>query len=129
VTAAVSPGESQFARKCSLCHTLRPDGRNRAGPTLYKVFGRKAGTLPGYPYSDALLNADIVWSEETIGKLFGLGPDHYTPGTKMPLQKISDPEKRKALIAYLKVATSPEKGSDSGNKSSKDAGNTGSGEK
>ncbi|MDH3582185.1 MAG: cytochrome C, partial [Hyphomicrobiales bacterium] len=129
VSENLPPGEAQFARKCSLCHTLRPDGRNRAGPTLYKLFGRKAGTLPGYPYSDALLNADIVWSEETIGKLFGLGPDHYTPGTKMPLQKISDPEKRKALIAYLKVATSDETGSDSANKASNDAGKTDSREK
>lgn len=129
VSEKLSPGESQFARKCSLCHTLKPDGRNRAGPTLYKVFGRKAGTLPGYPYSNALLKADIVWSEETIGKLFGLGPDHYTPGTKMPLQKISDPEKRKALIAYLKVATSGETGSDSANKASNDAGRTDTREK
>lgn len=129
VSKNLSPGEAQFARKCSLCHTLKPDGRNRAGPTLYRLFGRKAGTLPGYPYSDALLNADIVWGEETIEKLFGLGPDHYTPGTKMPLQKISDPAKRKALIAYLKVATSGETGSDGGNKASNDAGKTESGEK
>ena len=99
------PGELHFARKCSLCHTLNSDGGNRAGPTLYKVFGRRAGSLPGYPYSDALKNADIIWSEKTIGLLFGLGPDHYTPGTKMPLQKIEDPEMLKALIAYLKVAT------------------------
>ncbi len=98
-------GERQFARKCSLCHTLTSNGGNRAGPTLYKVFGRKAGSLPGYPYSDALKHSDIVWNEETISLLFGLGPDHYTPGTKMPLQKIADPEKREALIAYLKVAT------------------------
>lgn len=118
------PGEALFARKCSLCHTLKPDGRNRAGPTLYKLFGRKAGTLPGYPYSDALLKADVVWGEETIEQLFGLGPDHYTPGTKMPLQRIADAEKRKALIAYLKVATSGETGSDSGNKTSNDAGKT-----
>lgn len=99
------PGELQFARKCSLCHTLTSDGGNRAGPTLYKVFGRKAGTLPGYPYSDTLKNADIVWSAKTIELLFGLGPNHYLPGTKMPLQRISDPKKRKALIAYLKVAS------------------------
>jgi len=105
-------GELQFARKCSLCHTLTSDGGNRAGPTLHKVFGRKAGSLPGYPYSDALKHSDIVWSEKTIGLLFGLGPNHYTPGTKMPLQKIADPKTREALIAFLKVAT--EDGSGSG---------------
>lgn len=100
-------GELQFARKCSLCHTLTSNGGNRAGPTLYRVFGRRAGTLPGYPYSDTLKNADIIWSAKTIELLFGLGPNHYLPGTKMPLQKISDPKKREALIAYLKIASDP----------------------
>lgn len=112
VAETKDPGELQFARKCSLCHTLSADGGNRAGPTLYKVFGRKAGTLPGYPYSDALKNADIVWNEKTIGLLFGLGPNHYTPGTKMPIQKIGDPKTLKALIAYLKVATEGKKKSE-----------------
>ncbi len=111
VSKTAGPGELQFARKCSLCHTLTSGGGNRAGPTLYKVFGRKVGTLPGYPYSDALKNADIVWSEKTIELLFGLGPDHYLPGTKMPLQKIADPKKREALIAFLKIATEGESGS------------------
>lgn len=105
VAKTTDPGELQFARKCSLCHTLSSDGGNRAGPTLYKVFGRRAGSLPGYPYSDALKNADIIWNEKTLGLLFGLGPNHYTPGTKMPLQKIGDKKTLKALIAYLKVAT------------------------
>jgi cytochrome c len=104
-TKTDDPGELQFARKCSLCHTLTSNGGNRAGPSLYKLFGRKAGSLPGYPYSDALKKADIVWSEETIELLFGLGPNHYTPGTKMPLQRIADPKTREALIAFLKVAT------------------------
>jgi len=105
VKKTAAPGELQFARKCSLCHTLTSDGGNRAGPTLYKVFGRRVGTLPGYPYSEALKKADIIWSTKTIELLFGLGPDHYLPGTKMPLQRIADPKKREALIAYLKVAT------------------------
>ena len=112
VAKTAGPGELQFARKCSLCHTLTSDGGNRAGPTLYKVFGRKVGTLPGYPYSEALKKADIVWSEKTIELLFGLGPNHYLPGTKMPLQIIADPKKREALIAYLKVATEGISGSD-----------------
>ncbi len=98
-------GQRQFARKCSVCHTLAPDGGNRAGPTLYGVFGRKAGSLPGYPYSDALRNSTIVWSEKTIGELFEYGPEHVTPGTKMPLQKMTDPQAREALIAFLKSAT------------------------
>lgn len=110
VSKEVSAGERQFARKCSVCHTLEKAGRNRAGPTLYGIFGRKAGALAGYPYSDALKNANIVWNSETIGKLFALGPEHFTPGSKMPLQKISDPKTRADLIGYLKIATAPDGG-------------------
>jgi cytochrome c len=103
----ISLGERQFARKCSICHTLRPDGGNRAGPTLYGIFGRRIATLPGYPYSRSLKKLDIVWNENTIDKLFALGPHEFTPGSKMPLQKIADPKKRNALISYLKQATAP----------------------
>ena len=100
-------GRIQFARKCSICHTLTPDGGNRAGPTLYNLFGRRIGTLPGYPYSEALKQLDIVWTEETVSKLFEFGPDEFTPGSKMPLQKMTDKAQRDALVAYLKVATAP----------------------
>lgn len=102
----MSLGELQFARKCSICHTITRDGGNRAGPTLYGLFGRKAGTVPDYPYSTALRNSSIVWNEETIGQLFDHGPQHVTPGSKMPLQQIEDATKRNALIAYLKAASS-----------------------
>ncbi len=106
-TEDMSVGERQFARKCSVCHTLSPDDANRAGPTLYGVFGRKAGTLPGYAYSDALLNSDIVWNEATIGELFEKGPQHLVPGTKMPLQKMSNDEERNAMVQWLKEVTGP----------------------
>lgn len=105
VKSEVELGERQFARKCSICHTLTEDGAHRAGPTLYKVFGRRAGTLPGYVYSDALKNSDIVWNEDTIGRLFGDGPQEVVPGTKMPLQKMTNDTERKALIAFLREAT------------------------
>lgn len=104
---AMTQGQIQFARKCSVCHTLTPDGANRAGPTLYGLFGRRVGTLPGYPYSEALKQLDIVWTEETVSRLFELGPDEYTPGSKMPLQKMTDKEQRDALVAFLKAATAP----------------------
>ncbi len=103
----LAAGELQFARKCSICHTLEKDGGNRAGPTLWGVFGRRIGTLPGYPYSDALRSMDIVWNEETVDRLFAEGPDTYTPGSKMPLQRMTDASQRAALIAYLKAATDP----------------------
>lgn len=105
-TAAMSNGEKQFARKCSVCHTLEPDGRRRAGPTLFGVFGRQAGTLEGYPYSNALLTSQIVWDEASISRLFDEGPDVVTPGTKMPIQRMKDAQDRRDLVTFLKVATS-----------------------
>jgi cytochrome c len=101
----IAKGEIQFARKCSICHTLTPDGANRAGPTLHNVFGRRIATLPGYNYSPELKTLDIVWNAETIAKLFELGPDKFTPGSKMPLQVMSDKAERDALIAFLAEAT------------------------
>jgi cytochrome c len=105
VTEGLDLGERQFARKCSVCHTLTRDGGNRAGPTLYRLFGRRAGTSPGYSYSEALKGSEIVWTEETVSRLFADGPEHFVPGSKMPLQRMSDPGEREALIAYLKRAT------------------------
>ncbi|MFN3890419.1 MAG: c-type cytochrome [Beijerinckiaceae bacterium] len=92
---------------CSVCHTLRPDDENRAGPTLHGVFGRKAGTAPGYNYSDAFRKLDLTWTPETVSRLFEIGPQAYTPGTKMPEQRVTSAEDRAALIEFLKAATAP----------------------
>ncbi|MTH99533.1 c-type cytochrome [Roseibium sp. RKSG952] len=100
-------GERQFARKCSICHSLTPDSQRRAGPTLHGVFGRKAGTLEGYLYSETLQDSDIIWNDETINALFDQGPDHYIPGSKMPMQRIAEPQDRTDLIAFLRRATVP----------------------
>ena len=104
----VGNGERQFLRKCSVCHSLTPDGGRKAGPTLYGLFGRKAGTVDGYTYSDALNGLALVWNEDTVDKLFDLGPDHYTPGSKMPMQQIAKPADRADLIAFLKRETAAE---------------------
>ena len=101
----VSNGENQFARKCSVCHTLVENGKKRAGPTLYKIFGRKAGTLEGYKYSKALIESDIIWNEESINRLFDKGPDKVTPGTKMPIQRMKKIQDRQDLVMFLKKAT------------------------
>jgi len=98
-------GERQFARKCSICHTLTEGTARRAGPSLYRLFGRQAGSLGDYTYSDALDGSDIVWSPETIDALFDQGPEHYVPGTKMPMQRITGPDDRADLIDYLRRAT------------------------
>jgi cytochrome c len=92
-------------RKCAACHTLEPDGGNRAGPTFHGLFGRRAGSVPGYAYSRALKESGIVWTEETVGRLFELGPDRFTPGSKMPMQQMPDRADREALIAYLRAVT------------------------
>jgi cytochrome c len=65
------------------------------------LFGRRIASLPGYRFSEALTRLNIVWTPETVGKLFELGPNAYTPGTKMPEQRISSPEDRKALTDFL----------------------------
>ena len=92
-------------RACVACHTLTPDEGNKAGPTLAGIFGRRIATLPGYNFSEALKHLDIVWSPETVSKLFEIGPMTYTPGTKMPEQKIGSPEDRKALVEFLARTT------------------------
>ncbi|HYH19814.1 MAG TPA: c-type cytochrome [Azospirillum sp.] len=96
-------GETLF-RACAVCHTLTPDGGRRAGPTLWRVFGRKAGAVEGYRYSPALQDSGIVWTEETVARLFEVGPDVMAPGSKMPLQTISDAQQRADLVAYLRRA-------------------------
>jgi cytochrome c len=98
-------GERQFKRKCSICHTLTEGSARRAGPSLYQLFGRPAGTVADYSYSDTLVNSDIIWSDETINDLFDHGPDHYIPGTKMPMQRIVAQQDRTDLIDYLRSAT------------------------
>lgn len=101
---AMPNGERQFMRKCSICHALTPPPSRKAGPSLHGVFGRRAGTVPGYRYSDVLTGSDIIWSDDTIDRLFDLGPDHYIPGSKMPMQVIAKAEDRRDLVEFLRRA-------------------------
>jgi len=101
---AGDPGAQVF-RACVACHTLSTDEGNKAGPSLHHIFGRKIATLPGYHYSEALKHMNIVWTPETVSKMFEVGPMAYTPGTKMPEQKIGSAEERKALVDFLAKAT------------------------
>jgi len=87
------------------CHTLRGDEANKAGPTLANLFGRRIATVPGYRFSDALKLLDIVWTPETVARLFEIGPAAYTPGTKMPEQRIGSEQDRAALVRFLERAT------------------------
>ncbi len=101
---AGDPGAEVY-RACVACHTLNSNDGVRAGPTLAGIFGRKIATLPGYNFSEALKKMDIVWTPETVSKLFEIGPNAYTPGTKMPEQRIGSPDDRAALMRFLEKAT------------------------
>jgi cytochrome c len=96
---------AQLFRACDACHTVTPDGGNRAGPTLHGVFGRKIGTAKDYVYSSDFGNHDITWNGETISRLFRDGPKKVTPGTKMPEQTIGNAEELKALVEWLEKVT------------------------
>jgi cytochrome c len=97
------PG-AQIFRACVACHTLKAQDGPRAGPTLAGLFGRKIATLPGYDFSPALKRLDIVWTPETLAKLFDLGPAAFTPGSKMPEQRVGAQD-RIDLIGFLQKAT------------------------
>lgn len=97
---------AEIFRACVACHTLSDKEVQRAGPTLAGLYGRKIASLPGYRFSDALKRMDIVWTPETVAKLFEIGPNAYTPGTKMPEQHIGSAEDRRALTDFLARATS-----------------------
>ena len=107
VEAASAERGAVVFRACRACHTVRADDGPRAGPTLAGVFGRRIATLPGYAFSPALRAMDIVWSAETIARLFEVGPTAYTPGTKMPEQTLTDPADRQALVEWLAKVTGP----------------------
>ena len=92
-------------RACVACHTLGAEQANRAGPPLSGIFGRRIATVPGYNFSESLKRLDIVWTPETVSRLFEIGPSAYTPGTKMPEQRIGSEQDRAALVQFLERAT------------------------
>ena len=96
---------AQVFRACRACHGLTAGDTNLAGPTLHHIMGRRIASAPGYDYSAPFKVLDIVWTPETIAKLFEVGPLMFTPGTKMPEQRITDPEDRKALVEWLARVT------------------------
>jgi cytochrome c len=87
--------------KCKTCHELTTE-KNKIGPSLMGVIGRKAGTVPGFKYSSAMKNSDIVWDEKTINAYIA-DPKKFVPGNKMVLAPIRKEDQREDLIAYLKA--------------------------
>jgi glucose/arabinose dehydrogenase/cytochrome c2 len=101
-TAQTSAGQTYFERNCASCHTADPTLGSRAGPGLYNVVGRKAGTVAGYNYTDALARAGAAgktWTREELD-VFLRDPNKDVPGTAMPIG-IADAGQRAAVIGYL----------------------------
>ncbi|MGF1629091.1 MAG: c-type cytochrome [Kiloniellaceae bacterium] len=94
--------EELFLKNCQACHSLVADGVQRAGPDLQQILGRKVGTLAGFPYSQALKDADFSWTAEAMDAWL-TNPQAYLPGTYM-MYRQGDPEVRGAIIRYLQAA-------------------------
>ncbi len=103
--AAPAAPDAEAFRACAACHSLAGDSAPMAGPTLHGLFGRRMGSLPGYAYSPRLAQGDVVWNRETVAQLFTQGPDVMLPGTRMPVQRMQDPEDLAALLRFLEEAT------------------------
>jgi len=91
-------GQQVFEQKCTMCHALQP-APGKMGPPLAGVAGRKAGTAPGFAYSNALKASNITWTPEQMDA-FIKAPGKTVPGTKMLLGE-ADAAKRAAVIQYL----------------------------
>lgn len=89
--------------KCKACHSV-VEGQRRIGPTLYGMFGRKAGTLPGFVFSSAMKDSGVVWDEKTLDDYLAK-PREFMPGTRMAFPGLPRKDERDDLIAYLKEAT------------------------
>ncbi len=89
-------GQQLFSERCAACHAL---DANKFGPMLGGVVGRKAGSVPGYPYSPALKAAALTWSADNLDRWLA-GPQQFVPGVKMPV-RVLEATSRRDIIAYL----------------------------
>src|SRR5438034_5783869 len=106
LSQGIEAGSEQqvFNNACRTCHTIK-EGDNRLGPNLYKIIGRKAGSLPDYNYSSAMKGAGFVWDEEKL-EHFIANPDEVVPGNNMkPYSGLASTDDRTKVMAFLLSAT------------------------
>jgi len=98
---------AEVFKKCRACHDVGPEAKNKVGPSLNEIIGRKAGTIEGFTYSEANKSAGgkgLVWTEDVLSKYLE-NPLAFMPGTKMAFAGLKDPQDRKDIIAFLKKHT------------------------
>ena len=100
LAADVEAGKTEF-KKCALCHTTEP-GKNKIGPSLFGVVGRKSATLENFNYSEAMKKFDHTWDEASLDEYL-TDPRATVPGTKMIFPGIKDKAERDDVIAYLET--------------------------
>ena len=93
-------GENSF-KKCLPCHSIGPGAKDKIGPKLNGLDGRKAGTVAGFSYSDANKDSGIVWNEASF-KDYIKDPAAKVPGTKKTFAGIKDEQQAADLWAYLR---------------------------
>ena len=93
-------GEKVF-NQCKACHAV-DEAKNKVGPHLVGVFGREAGSVEGFKYSDAMKESGITWNEETIAAYLA-DPRGYIKGNRMAFAGLKKEEDITDLIAYLKA--------------------------
>ena len=99
--AADSRAGATIYERCAACHSLAND---RAGPRHCGLLGRRAGTVEGFEYSEAMKRSGIVWTERSLDR-FLAAPTRVVPGTSMGYAGITDPVERANLVAYLEQAS------------------------